>query len=178
MKISTGKLRAARIIAAMKIGFGIPLVLIFALFFVVYLDITYTDKENYLGAAGVCLAFLVLCAWMIFSGAKQKGLVNACERYAPVIARNTVTSIEQLAGCLGQRTDKVRSNLDKILSRGYLMNVYVDYANSTIVIQTREEYLSYQPTITVECLACGGKTMLEVGQNGVCDYCGSPIVGR
>lgn len=178
MKISKEKLRAARIKAAMKTGFGIPLALIFALFVAVYLDITYTDKQNYLVAAGVCLTFFVLCVWMIYSGVKQKRLVNACERYAPVIARNSVTGMEQLSGCLGLRTDMVRTNLNKMLSLGYLQNIYIDHVRDTIIVQTPEEYLSYQPTITVECMACGGKTTLAVGHNGVCDYCGSPIIGR
>ena len=56
-------------------------------------------------------------------------------------------------------------------------NIRNDHAKDAAIVQTPDEYLSYQPSITVECQACGGKSKVAVGQTGVCEYCGSPIFG-
>lgn len=178
MKLSKNKLLSAKIKGTLKMVFGIPFSLLFALFFAVYLDITYTDGEDYLVAAIVCVVGFVLCIWMTARGIAQKRLVRACERYAAILARSSVTSIEQLSGALGQSSWKVRKNLDRMLHLGYLENIYFDHAKDAAVVQTPDEYLSYQPSIIVECQACGGKSKVAVGQSGVCEYCGSPIYGE
>ena len=177
MKISKNKLLAAKIKGTLKMVFGIPFVLIFALFFAAYMDMTYSDGENYLVAAIVCLVGFVLCIWMTARGIAQKRLVRACERYAAILARSSVTRIEQLSGALGQSSWKVRKNLDRMLHLGYFENIYFDHAKDAAIVQTPDEYLSYQPSITVECQACGGKSKVAVGHTGVCEYCGSPIFG-
>lgn len=177
MKISTKKILSARIAFITKLIIGIPFALLFALFFAVYLDLNASEEESYVVAAIVCLVGTVLCIWMIISGIKQTQMISACQRYAAILAGNPVISIEQLAAFLGQPSGKVRMKLQKMINRGYLLNIYIDHAKGTIVALTAEERLSYQPTVMVSCQACGGVTEVAVGEKGVCEYCGSPIYG-
>jgi hypothetical protein len=177
MKLSNHKILSARISATLKLVFGIPFTPILGLFAMVYLSLGLEDG-SFFNAAIVCFVLMGLCIWMIIRGAKQKKLISACERYAALIVGNSITRIEHLAASLGQPIGTVRKNLEKMINLGFLQNIYLDNSTGELVFQTPEEYLSYQPTITVECQSCGGKTAVCIGQHGVCDYCGSPIFGK
>lgn len=178
MKISNNKILSAKIKATLKLFFGIPFGLLFALFFAVYLDLNATEEESFLVAAIVCFVGAILCIWMVYSGVKQKRLITACYRFAAVMGGNSVMTLEKLGDALGIPSGQVRVKLDKMINLGYYENIYINHSHGTVVVLKQEQSYFGMDTVMVSCEACGGVTKVAVGQKGVCDYCGCPIVGE
>lgn len=117
----------------------------------------------------IMFAFFTIGVLLIICSRKRKTLIENFKIYAPRLSADPTGSIENLALGLGTSQDVVKNNIEKMIKKGYFLDVYIDVENNRVIFNIVLEH------ITVTCKSCGGINKVTKGIVVECDYCGSPL---
>lgn len=178
-RISVGKFKAFIIILA-----GFVISILFCIAIAAFIDLHISGEGNYIIPCLLCVGLLVVGLLIFSRGMRLNKLLGDCKRYAAALGSGNIVSIEQLAAACGQNSGLVYENLNKMLSSGYLRNIYVDQGRGRIIF-LNSKGMEIDPASIIErpemtsatCTACGGVTVLPLNESGICAYCGSKIKG-
>lgn len=118
----------------------------------------------------VCF-FAIMILWVFF------GLQMANKNLIKHITSQDIHLLSALAQNLGQNQNQLKSNVQNLINKGYLLNYAI--INDIIINKTAPNYdqLLAKHTgnlHTVKCPGCGAFSQLVFG-TGECSYCGTPL---
>lgn len=126
----------------------------------------------FLGAAGYALNKL---SKKITSDAEK------VKQYISIIVNNNVRQLDNIASATGKSYDVVKADLEKLIKKGYLKDAYINEGTREIVLplvdtstMSQNEYSEKISSRIVTCPCCGANNTI-VGEQGECEYCGSPL---
>lgn len=118
-----------------------------------------------------------------------KNTISSAEevkKYLSIIVNGNVRQLDAVAAASGKSYDVVRTDVQKLIDKGYLKNAYIKEDTREIVIpavQTVEEMngmntartsTSHSAPRLVTCSCCGANNTI-VSATGECEYCGAPL---
>lgn len=136
----------------------------------------------------IFLIGMILCAVAgFFSKRYAKKFKKEAEdtnRYLSIFERENESRIDVIAALVDKPMDVVKSDIEKIIQKGYLKNAYIDErTNEVIYLSPAEEQMEFnvlrassnerKPKV-VNCSCCGANNTI-IGGMGECEYCGSPL---
>lgn len=139
----------------------------------------------------VLLFFAVIGGLFVYFSIKRKKLIKNFKTYVQKLSVDPTGSISNLASAEGTSVDVIKKNLEKMLSKKFFVNAYIDAESNCIIFPTSNNITvgtnttqfniqqnTNQPEIeydTVRCTSCGGINKIIKGKVSECDFCGSPI---
>lgn len=137
--------------------------------------------------------------YMLIRGLQRIHFANTCSYYMKILYQGPSHSIEQMAVLLKTSKETVRSNLDRMITKGFLACAYIDDNTNRIVCtmnnrapipvpdplnasrMTPNSVLQSLPqkppeVVTANCVFCGAPNKLVRGVKKECEYCGSIII--
>lgn len=129
------------------------------------------------------LLFFSISGFLICMGITAKRRLKRLKQYSGLISHSNITSLQRIAASTNQSIDFVTNDLQKMIDRQYLKNVIIDIGLGEIVFipKTTMQGSMNNPNVistktkNIKCPGCGANNTVLTGQNGVCEYCGSPI---
>ena len=139
------------------------------------------------------LFFEALGAVMIWQGNSYKKLGQKYEKYHSVLVNSTDGSIDNMTSILGVNYDQAVADLNMMIGKGLFPDSYVNMDERTLVSPLlRRTFEPIAPDIsnsqsdaadtpsasqvkTIKCPNCGGINTINIGDDNLCDYCGSPL---
>lgn len=70
---------------------------------------------------------------LLLGGRKLRAAESRYQRYLAYIGKNTVVSVEEMAGAMGVSAKTAYRDLEKMLERGDIQNAYLDYSTGELV---------------------------------------------
>ena len=157
--------------------------ILWSAFFAIGFIISVTDSENPAEGITIALIGLALGSLLIVCTTKSLHLIKTAQNYIKVINSTPGGYIPEISSTLGVSQEKVKKNLEKIINKNYIPNAFIDYVNNCIILENNQK--SKTPStppapimVNIKCPNCGGKNTIRNGANGICEYCGSSIVGQ
>jgi hypothetical protein len=146
------------------------------------------SSEFYFGI----LFFAVIGGSLVYFGLKRKKFIKNFKTYVQKLSVDPTGSISGLASTTGTSVDVVKKNLEKMISKKFFVNAYIDVesnciifpaSNNNINVSTNTTQFNVQQNtkqpeieyVTVTCKSCGGINKVIKGKVSECDFCGSPI---
>ena len=111
---------------------------------------------------------------------------DTVKRYLAIIVNNNIKQLDDIAATMGKQYDVVRSDVQKMIDKGFLKNAYINEATREIVLPSAAPVSVNvaQPTAgaapvaiqtrIVSCPCCGANNTVS-GDIGECEYCGTPL---
>lgn len=108
------------------------------------------------------------------------------KQYLSIIVNGNVRQMDNIAATTGKSYEIVRSDIQKMIKKGYLKNAYINESTREVVLPNSETsemknvnnsnkiQAEKIPTKIVACSCCGANNTIA-GEQGECEYCGSPI---
>ncbi len=97
-------------------------------------------------------------------------------QYIALIKHNHVTSLDTMASAVNSSYDTVVKDINSMISKGMLDNVYVDTLNRQLVFPEDDTTTYAKPAIKqATCPSCGATCEVRSGKNSFCEYCGAPL---
>ena len=148
------------------------------------------------GGKDTIAAFIIiggLGAVMIWQGLSYKKLGQTYEKYRSVLVNSADGSIDNMASILGVNYDQAVADLSKMIAKGLLPDSYVNKDDRSFVSpMLQKTFGSFVPEIsypqggatvtrsvpqvkTIKCPNCGGINTINIGDDNLCDFCGSPL---
>ena len=139
------------------------------------------------------LIFAGLGAVMIWQGLSYKKLGQTYEKYRSVLVNSADGSIDNMASILGVDYDQAVADLNEMIAKGLLPDSYVNKDDRSFVSPLlQKSFESFAPEIpypqvgaavtrstpqvkTIKCPNCGGINTINIGDDNLCDFCGSPL---
>lgn len=101
--------------------------------------------------------------------------------YLSVIINGNTRQLDNIAATTGKPFEIVKSDIQKMIKKGYLKNAYIDESRREIVLPGNAPVPANPtnqakdvPMKIVACSCCGANNTIT-GAIGECEYCGSPI---
>ncbi|MCI2106724.1 MAG: hypothetical protein LKK00_08410 [Intestinimonas sp.] len=130
------------------------------------------------------IILLILSVFLLYKGINRGKLIKLFKNYVQRLSTDCTHSISLLADNTGTSVDVVKSNLQKMISKNYFLNAYIDEKRNCIVFPQAGET---EPTVssessaadsdveyqTVICKGCGAENKIPIGSTRECEYCGS-----
>ena len=121
---------------------------------------------------------------IIIRGAKRKKLAKLFMDYSARLSVDSLGSIEKLASATGAALALVLRNIEKMISKGYFVNAYIDYDRKRLVFANEIEQANVKPDFeqrdtasleycSVTCHGCGARNKVQKRTVGKCEFCGS-----
>lgn len=150
---------------------------------IIFLD----DGFDSLDTVIIGLAFFIVVGLALRNAAK-KIKVNAdnVRQYVPIIVNGNVRKLDNIAETTGKPYETVKSDIQKIIQKGYLKNAYIDESTHEIVLPVtkvatveniRNNAASASKklaTRVVACPCCGANNTIDENSSE-CEYCGSSL---
>ncbi len=114
---------------------------------------------------------------------KIKREAEDVRKYLSVIVNGNARQIDAIAFSMGKSYDVAKNDIQKLISKGYLKNAYINEGTREVILQGTacEESGNMMNTTSVNvetkiiaCPCCGANNTI-VGNIGECEYCGSPL---
>ena len=115
---------------------------------------------------------------------KIKREAEDVKKYLSVIVNGNERQIDVIASAMGKSYDVAKNDIQKLISKGYLKNAYINEGTREIVLPdnniqeqvgtTTNTTANNVTTKIVACPCCGANNTI-VGDMGECEYCGSPL---
>ena len=114
---------------------------------------------------------------------KIKREAEEVKKYLSVIVNGNEKQIDVIASSMGKTYDVAKQDIQKLITKGYLKNAYINEGTREVVLQN---IIQGQPgdmsnaasesveTKIVTCPCCGANNTV-IGETGECEYCGSPL---
>ena len=71
---------------------------------------------------------------------------------------------------------RLDQRLRRLISDGYLKNVYVDAQKSAVCFTSADQHVQREERVLMECPHCGAKNSVIRGRVNRCAYCDSPLI--
>lgn len=134
------------------------------------------------------LIFLGGGALLIYRGHYIKKQQLIAKKYLVLIQNQQITSLEELARATNHSYEKVCTELNHLISKGYIKGAVINYSLKRIIFEydqapvyrdpkTMQKAQKTAPVKAVTCKNCGATIMIAQGTTRKCEYCGSPITG-
>lgn len=132
------------------------------------------------------IVFFGIAGFVLCKVAKKIKLeAESIKQYLAIIINGNVRQLENIAATTGKSYEVVRSDIQKMIQKGYLKNAYIDESIREIVLPNNRPIEnssenhdakkdSHAQTKIVRCSYCGANNTI-VGISGECEYCGSPL---
>lgn len=119
---------------------------------------------------------------------KTKKEAESVKKYLSIIVNGGERSLDAIASATGKQYDVVKTDIQKMIDKGFLKNAYLNENTREVVLATpsvKQEPVFYESsyaesnyaapqTRVVACPCCGANNTIY-GEVGECEYCGSPI---
>lgn len=132
------------------------------------------------------IVFLGLAGFALCKVAKKlKKEAENTKQYLAIIINGNIRQLENIAATTGKSYEVVRTDIQKMIQKGYLKNAYIDEGTREVVLPKKETVENVTATNSrapenpvqtkiVTCYCCGANNSI-VGVRGECEYCGSPL---
>lgn len=124
--------------------------------------------------------FLILPGvWMIYNARKISKLNDLANLYANFFAGDTdgFVYIDELSSHAGKESSVVIRELETLFSKGYFQNCSLQLNNQRgvkLASSDRKNYIGFKAVV---CPGCGASNSIRSGSVGVCEYCGTKLMG-
>lgn len=115
---------------------------------------------------------------------KIKREAEDVKKYLSVIVNGNERQIDVIASSMGKSYDVAKNDIQKLISKGYLKNAYINEGTREVVLPSNniQEQVGTMTNTTannvttkiVACPCCGANNTI-MGDMGECEYCGSPL---
>lgn len=115
---------------------------------------------------------------------KIKREAEDVKKYLSVIVNGNERQIDVIASSMGKSYDVAKNDIQKLISKGYLKNAYINEGTREVVLPNNniQEQVGTMTNTTannvttkiVACPCCGANNTI-MGDMGECEYCGSPL---
>lgn len=115
---------------------------------------------------------------------KIKREAEDVKKYLSVIVNGNERQIDVIASSMGKSYDVAKNDIQKMISKGYLKNAYINEGTREVVLPNNniQEQVGTMTNTTannvttkiVACPCCGANNTI-MGDMGECEYCGSPL---
>jgi hypothetical protein len=143
------------------------------------------------GSIVIFLFFIAGGVVMLRKAKKIKKEGESIKRYLAMIVNNNVRQLDEIAAATGKPYNVVKSEVQKMIDKGFLKNAYINESERSVVVagsnpvntsvNTNMEFQRQMPFAAapvqprvVACSCCGANNTIT-GENGECEYCGSPL---
>lgn len=148
-----------------------------------------TDPETISGAV-VAFFFLIGGAAMIRKAKKINKETASIKQYLAIIVNGNIRQLDAIAAATNKSYDVVKTEIQKMIKKGYLKNAYINENTREVVLPVAEPatpvaapvlntqqqpVASAQPQAKIVACPCCGANNTIYGASGECEYCGSPI---
>lgn len=111
---------------------------------------------------------------------------DTIKRYLAIIVNNNIKQLDAISATIGKQYDVVRSDIQKMIDKGFLKNAYINEGTREIVMtvnnNTNNTFFQAQSNVAtvqvevrvVACPCCGANNTVS-GAVGECEYCGTPL---
>ncbi len=128
-----------------------------------------------------CLVCMLIGLYGIWSAKRKRKLRNRAEVYAMCMADKPESELAEIARTMNIPLDKVVSELEELISKDYLNNIYIDRAESRVKLLSghKDGLRLLNGYRFVTCKSCGGSNRI-VGDaaDKRCSYCKAPLDER
>ena len=136
---------------------------------------------------GVATFFCAIGILLLFLGIMCKKLISLFRKYIYVLSNDPTGSISNLAEATKASESAVIKNLQKMISKKFFVNAYIDYNLNSVIMYNHVQQnnssnneATQRPNVEeviVTCKGCGGINHVAKNSIGECEYCGSKISG-
>ncbi len=115
---------------------------------------------------------------------KTKKDAEDVKKYLSVIVNENERQIDVIASSIGKSYDVAKNDIQKLISKGYLKNAYINEGTREVVLPNTEIQEQVGATVNtttnsvtkkiVACPCCGANNTI-IGDMGECEYCGSSL---
>ncbi len=158
---------------------------VWLIFFSLMAFVCMFDKELEVGFKIFFWILALVAVPVISDGRRRKKLRLEYKKYVAHLSNSQTGSLDQMAAELGTSVDVVRENLEKMIKKKFLVNVYIDYRENRLVTASNaqnnaataslEENAPDVEYVACTCKNCGGANRIPKGAVAECDYCGSSL---
>lgn len=115
---------------------------------------------------------------------KIKREAEDVKKYLSVIVNGNERQIDVIASSMGKSYDVSKNDIQKLISKGYLKNAYINEGTREIVLPnnniqeqvgTTTNTTANNVTTKIAACPCCGANNTIMGDMGECEYCGSPL---
>jgi hypothetical protein len=191
----------SRMIGTIQITFGGILSFLFGLASLsCFADLFNPDRSTSFGSFLIIFIVFSISLYILIRGIQRIHFTGIYGYYMRFLYQEPSHSIEQLAGMLHTPAPAVRSNLERMIRKGFLAYAYIDDAANRIVCTMNDQAPPLQgfvntpvtnpnpvwqsrtqrpvELVTVTCPNCGASGKMVKGTVTECEYCGSSIVAK
>lgn len=130
--------------------------------------------------------FVVIGIVLIRFGIKTKKRIKRFKKYISIISMENTNSLENIAAATSQSVDFVINDIKVMINKRYFASAYIDLNYKKIIFKNKpmkaDENINKETAsveyVTVTCNGCGAVNKLIKKQQGECEFCGSPIIGK
>ena len=138
------------------------------------------------GSDDICMILFFGIAGFALQKVSQKIKREAedVKKYLSVIVNGNERQIDVIASSMGKSYDVAKNDIQKLISKGYLKNAYINEGTREVVLPSNniQEQVGTMTNTTannvttkiVACPCCGANNTI-MGDMGECEYCGSPL---
>lgn len=125
-----------------------------------------------------CIVAVLIGVAMCIAAQRKKKLRNRAEVYAMCIADKPEAELSEIARTMNIPLEKVVSELDELIAKDYLNNIYIDRTEGRVKILSDKKG---GPELKngyrfVACKNCGASNRIVGSADGrVCSYCKAPL---
>lgn len=115
---------------------------------------------------------------------KLKNESDEVKKYLSMIVNGNERQLDVIASSVGKTYDEAKSDIQKLISKGYLKNAYINEGLREVVLPNNETQVQNQGntiskannigTRVIVCSCCGANNTVS-GPIGECEYCGTPL---
>lgn len=150
--------------------------------------------DNGLEGSFYGFAFFLLAIGIagIVVAARMRKRIKLLNTYSRQLTVDPLHSLDLLAAATNESVDVVRTQLTKLIDKGFIKDAFIDMERNCLVlveengqgvVDRKEIYVTPSPTAVqavpavVKCGGCGAVNKVMAGQPSACEYCGAPIIG-
>ena len=117
------------------------------------------------GPAGLIASgvFAVVFGIIMATGFSKQSLLNKAKRYGRICGANMYASISAIASAMGVKTSKVKSDIKKMLKKGYFPEGYLDDEATTLML-SEDVYKQYRRTQSYALTSAANKTATDLSE--------------
>lgn len=131
------------------------------------------------------LFFLISGLIMLYFGKRIKANAGLFKKYIEIVGNKHEYSLKNISNEVNLPADKVKTDLQKMIDKGYFSGAYIDEENYEIAMPDINENTDNEQTqkqssvemVVVKCKSCGANNKIAKHSVGECEFCGSPISG-
>lgn len=132
------------------------------------------EKEP--SSSGVAVLFIIGGIWLFVVARKMKANGEKYKKYISIVINQRLFDIDNIASSVGVTYEVARRDLQKMIDTGYFTDAFINASTREIVlVSNSSEVKSQVQSKVVACKSCGANNSIIVGQNNICEYCGSAV---